>query len=253
MLDTLQSLLGVQPDSSPSVIDGVLREHVKSLCPDDYNETLPYLAKLMSLPVDNEVDAAIRGLGPQGLKTGTFRSVQTLLRSLARRRGPLVIVSEDLHWADPTSLDLLERLLDLSDSAPVIFVCVFRPDTEHRCWSIMETATRRFRHRHIDLRFEPLSATEVAHLVGSYLQQDELSVGLGERIRDHADGNPFFVGKIIQSLIANDVIVHDQATNCWRVTQTAPQSRSVAPVSVSGLPICNQVIYADCKDAIYKR
>ena len=43
---------------------------------------------------------------------------ETLIESVARQQGPLVVVCEDLHWADPTSLELLEQLLALTDRAP---------------------------------------------------------------------------------------------------------------------------------------
>ena len=58
---------------------------------------------------------------------------------MPRGQQPLVLVCEDLHWADPTSLELLERLLPLTDRAPLLIVCVFRPEREHRSWQLRET------------------------------------------------------------------------------------------------------------------
>ena len=232
-LDTLRCLLGAHPEDFPSSIDDVLREKVRTLCPDNFGDVFPHLAKLMSLPLDHEVETAIRGLGPQGLKTGINRAVQTLIGNLARQRSPLIVVCEDLHWADPSSLELLEQLFTLSSEVPVMFICVFRPDKEHRCWSIRETAARKYRHCHTDLCLEPLSTAEITKLVGSYLQLGDLSGGFGEHIFDHADGNPFFVEEIIRSLIANKVIVRDQVTGDWRAPQSVPQI--AVPDTLSGV------------------
>ena len=79
-----------------------------------------------------------RDLQGESLKAGMFQAVQALVENVARRQ-PIVLVCEDMHWADPTSLELLERLLPLVDRVPLLFLCVFRPETEHGCWRIKET------------------------------------------------------------------------------------------------------------------
>jgi hypothetical protein len=144
-----------------------------------------------------------------------------------------VVVCEDLHWADPTSLELLEQLLSLTDRAPVLFICLFRPETEHGCWRIKETAARQHRHRHTDLWLEPLSAAEGEELVDSLLRVKELPGGLGERILEHAEGNPFYVEEIIRSLIASEAIVWDDTAGCWQAARTVREI--VIPDTLSGV------------------
>ena len=77
---------------------------------------------------------------------------------------------EDLHWADPTSLELLEELLALTDRAPLLLICLFRPETEYSCWRIKEIAARQYRHRHTDLWLDPLSTSESKNLVDNLLR-----------------------------------------------------------------------------------
>ncbi len=216
-LDVLRRLLSVTAEDPPIAVRDVLHEQVEALCPDRFDDVFPYLARLMSLPLADEVETVLNGLGSKGLKFGTFRAVQTLIESTARQRGSLVVVCEDLHWADPTSLELLEQLLSLTDQAPLLFICLFRPETEHGCWRIKETAARQYRHRHTDLWLEPLSATESERLVDNLLHVEELPPGLGQRILDHAEGNPFYVEEIIRSLIDDEAIVWDETTARWQV------------------------------------
>jgi class 3 adenylate cyclase len=172
-LDVLRGLLGVTADSTPDAVHDVLCEQLPLLCPGQVEAVYPYLARLMSLPLRDEDETALRDLEGEDLKAGAFRAVQSLLESAAWRR-PLVVVCEDMHWADPTSLELLECLLPLIDRAPLLLLCVFRPETEHGSWRIKESAARRFRHRHTDLWLEPLSLAESRTLVGNLLSVEAL-------------------------------------------------------------------------------
>jgi predicted ATPase len=160
----------------------------------------------------------LRGLGAQGLKVSTFRAVETLIERAVCGR-PLVMVCEDLHWADPTSLELLLQLLHLIDHIPLLLLCVFRPETERGCWQIKEVAARDYSYRHTDLRLKPLSATESETLVGNLLCVEDLPRALRARILEHAEGNPFFVEEILRGLIDGGIIAHDQAASRWYATR----------------------------------
>jgi len=170
----------------------------------------------MSVPL--EAEAIVHDLEGEKLKVGTFRAVDLLIECAASDR-PLVFVCEDMHWADPTSMELLKQLLALTDRAPLLFICVFRPQTEHGSWRIRETAARLYRHRHTDLWLDPLSAAESETLVGNLLGVQGLPQKLKWHILSHAEGNPFYVEEIIRSLIDSGAIVRDEATGRWGATQ----------------------------------
>jgi predicted ATPase len=89
---------------------------------------------MLSLPLEEEVRAALDDLAGEQLKVGTFRAVETLIEIVAADH-PLIVVCEDLHWADPTSLELLEHLLPLAGRAPLLLLCLFRPERGHGCWA----------------------------------------------------------------------------------------------------------------------
>jgi len=221
-LDMLHGLLGVLPDAPPTDVCDALQEWVRSLCPDDYDGVYPFLGRLLSLPLEEHLGAQLRGLGPEGLKAGTYHAVETLFES-ASRRGAMVLVCEDLHWADPTSLELLARLLRLTDRAPLLLLCVFRPETEHDCWAIKEAAARRYRHRHTELWLEPLSPVESRALVGNLLHVEELPETLRARILERAEGNPFYVEEILRSLLESGTIRRDDAADRWVGTEDADE------------------------------
>jgi hypothetical protein len=66
-----------------------------------------------------------------------FAVIETVLRAASQRR-PLVIVCEDLHWADAASLALLEHVLPLCERYPVLFLCVMRPDVGQPGWRLRD-------------------------------------------------------------------------------------------------------------------
>jgi predicted ATPase len=116
-LDVLRGLLWVTVEDSPVAVRNVLEERVRALCPEQFDDVYPYLGRLLSLPLEADEETMLRGLGAEGLKVGTFRAVETLVECTAQQQ-PLVVVCEDLHWADPTSLELLEQLLALTEALP---------------------------------------------------------------------------------------------------------------------------------------
>jgi oligopeptide transport system substrate-binding protein len=226
----LRALLGVTAEDQPADVRDVLQERVQILCPERFKDVYPYLGRLVSLPLEEEDEVTLRDLEGEQLKAGTFRAVETLLEGVAQQH-PLVIVCEDLHWADPTSVELLERLLALTDRAPLLFLCVFRPQTEHGSWQLRETVARVYRHRYTDLWLDPLSATESETLVGNLLYVEALPPKLKERILSHAEGNPFYVEEIIRSLMDSGAIVQDEATGRWQAT------RDVADIGIPDLQL----------------
>jgi len=224
-LDVLRGLLSMSVEDPLIAVRDALRQLVQTLCPDHLDDVYPYLGRLMSLPLEDEVEAVLRDLEGEQLKVGTFRAMETLIEYAASDR-PLVLVCEDLHWADPTSIELLEHLLALTDRAPLLFICVFRPQTEHGSWELRETAARLYRYRHTDLWLDPLSASESETLVGNLLGVEGLPQKLKWRILSHTEGNPFYVEEIIRSLMDSGAIVRDEATGCWVAT------RDVADIAI---------------------
>jgi predicted ATPase len=214
-LDMLHGWLEMSVEDPPPVVRDALRQRVQDLCPDHLEEVYPYLARMLSLPLEDEVAGRLVAIEPEGMKVLTFRAMERVVESAARAR-PLVLVCEDLHWADPTSLELLEELLGLTDRASLLLVCAFRPYTRHGCWRVRETVARVWRHRHTDVWLEPLSAADSERLVGNLLEVEALPRPLRERILDHAEGNPFYVEEVIRSLINAEAIVQDEVTGYWQ-------------------------------------
>jgi predicted ATPase len=217
-LDLLRSILGMSVEDSPVAVRDALKKLVQTLCPEQADDVYPYLGQLMSLPLEAQDEATVAELEGEKLKAATFRAVATLVECLASER-PLVLICEDLHWVDPSSLELLEHLMGLTDRASLLLLCVFRPNRDHGSWRLRETAARQFPHRHTSLWLDSLSAAESARLVSNLLRVEDLPEQLQSHILGHAEGNPFYVEEVLRSLIDRGAIAQDEASGEWEATQ----------------------------------
>jgi predicted ATPase/class 3 adenylate cyclase/regulation of enolase protein 1 (concanavalin A-like superfamily) len=214
-LDLLRDFLGVSAEDDPLAVRAALRERVHTLCPDDFAEIYPYLATLLALPLEAE-HALPPDIPGQSLRGETFYAVVTLLEHAAQAH-PLVLICEDLHWADPTSLALLERVLPLTARVPLLLLCIMRPEQAHACWQLRQKASTQPHYR--DVWIQPLSSEDSAALMENLLRIEALPPALRVRILAHAEGNPFYVEEIIRALMDDGAIVYDTDSEQWRATR----------------------------------
>ncbi len=217
-LDIIRALLGRTADDPIETVQQSLLAHIDTLGPEYREKIYPYLARLLSLPLDNESAARLKGINGETLQSGTFLAIETLIREMAHHK-PLVIIGEDLHWADSTSLALLEQIFALTQEVPLLIIAILRPEREHGCWNLREIAATQYAACHHEAWLDPLSSTESDQLIGNLLQVEELPAELRERILRHTEGNPFYMEEIIRSLMDNGTIIYNTATGCWRATR----------------------------------
>jgi ABC-type transport system substrate-binding protein len=123
--------------------------------------------------------------------------------------GPVAVVLEDLHWADTTSLQLLERLLPDTESSALLLVLTLRPERDHPAWRLKEDAARELPHRTTEIALEALSGDAGLDLLSSLVGAGTLPEEMEGRILEHADGNPFFLEELVRSLADAGSLVRD--------------------------------------------
>jgi predicted ATPase/class 3 adenylate cyclase len=126
------------------------------------------------------------GAAPPG---ETAWAVRRLFEALARKR-PLIAVFEDLHWAEPTLLDLLEYVAESSSGFPILLLCSARPELLERRPGWAEQPT----HRLVDL--EPLPTADACELAAQ-LAAEQLGQPALARIVERAEGNPLFLEQLV--------------------------------------------------------
>ena len=156
-------------------------------------------------------DAAFnfKEMAPRQVRVELHASWRSFFSALALDR-PVVVLVEDIHWADPAMLDLLEDLAD-KVHGPVVFVCPARPEltSKRPTWG---GGRRSFS----SIFLEPLSTSDASRLVDMLLTVADFPSAVQEKILDRAEGNPFFLEEIVRQLIDAGHIVRVQ--DRWRAS-----------------------------------
>ena len=164
------------------------------------------------LAADDEAESVVEHvLGAVALSASAGSPEETawafrrLFEAVARER-PLLLVVDDIHWAEPALLDLLEYLLSFSSGAPLLLLCLARADLfEARpSWS----APRRGAHTVV---LDPLAAEESEALVERLLLEHELPASTRERVHTAAEGNPLFVEQLVAFYASAEAAGHAEA------------------------------------------
>jgi len=150
-------------------------------------------------------------------------AVRRLLEAVARDR-PLVVMLDDLHWAEPTLLDLIEHVADWSRDAAILLCCLARPELlEARPgWGGGKLNAS-------SLLLQPLGAADSQRLVEHLLGRATLAEGARRRIVETAEGNPLFVEELLGMLIDDGLLVRSDGG--WAPTAdlaTLPVPTSIA-------------------------
>ncbi|HEY1410201.1 MAG TPA: adenylate/guanylate cyclase domain-containing protein, partial [Promineifilum sp.] len=206
---------GLLDSMTPAERYAELQSQVERLIPGRGEELATLLAQPLDLPVPLESADRIRFLEPPALRSMVFEAVATWIEALAIER-PTVLLLDDIHWIDPTSLALLERLLPLTERAPLLLLLAFRPRSGDPSWRFHESASKAFAHRYRRIDLRPLDENHARELVRNLLEIEELPESVRQLILAKSEGNPFFLEEVIRSLLdAGLVVRHGES---WRAT-----------------------------------
>ncbi len=178
---------------------------------DDASAAQARLAELTAeLPDGDRIAAAIGGaigLGGEVVAREEIGwAVRRLLSAQARMR-PLVLVIDDVQWAEPTLVDLLESIAMLTVDASILVLCVARPELldVQPGWAQSVTGSQ-------VLRLEPLAPSAISELVENLTSGDGVEAGLRDRLAQVAEGNPLFLEELIATLVEDGVVRNDHGT-----------------------------------------
>ena len=200
LIDLLNRTLGIEESDPPELV----REKIDSGLNffEHSEEVVPYIGSLYNFEY-----AQMERINPE---TWRLRLQKAFLEILIRmaRRAPTIIFLEDLHWADPSSLELIRFLLK-DFRYPALVICVYRPSltllSNQQIANLGESYT--------EIRLEDLSPAETEAMVGSLLKNDQLPLELKRFVREKAGGNPFYLEEIINSLVESESLITEK--NQW--------------------------------------
>jgi predicted ATPase/class 3 adenylate cyclase len=168
------------------------------------------LARLLSIPLDERHPAPEES--PQRLKERTFAAVTRRLAGLSRQ-APVLMVFEDAHWSDPTSIELLDSLIEHVPELPVLLVASFRPDF---------TASWFGRAGVSLMALNRLGRQDAARLATQVTLAGPLSLSLLDQIVTRADGVPLFIEELTKAVLEAPEL--DAASSALMVPDTLQAS-----------------------------
>jgi hypothetical protein len=171
------------PDQRLADLEGTLR--LIGLDPAEY---APLVAPLVDIPLP-PVRAA--NFPPEEMRRRQLAAMTNLVLAGARSQ-PVILAFEDLHWADPTSLDLLRALAERGAQAPLLLLATARPEFRAP-WSL--------RSHHIVISLSPLDRAGVAQMVGEISARHTLSKEVVEGVTERTGGVPLFVEEVTRLLL----------------------------------------------------
>jgi class 3 adenylate cyclase/tetratricopeptide (TPR) repeat protein len=215
-IDLLRRYFGFPSDLTGAEQFEWLKSKLELIFPSDRLELASFLATMLGLPLSGEDADRVRFLDPAFLRLKIFTAVFQLIERLALAQ-PVVLYLDDLHWADQSSLALLQSLLPLTDQAPLMILAAFRPRMQEPSWAFHEMAIRDYSHRYHNIPLTPLDESQSRQLVASLLEVEDLPNSVRLKILEKAEGNPFFLEEVVRSLLDRGLIVRQD--NHWRATQ----------------------------------
>ncbi|MER3458208.1 MAG: hypothetical protein C4309_05910, partial [Chloroflexota bacterium] len=199
---------------------------------------VPYFTFLLSAgPSSGALPENISHLGPLAVQQQTFIAVRQFLQWEAAKQ-PVVLLLDDLHWADELSRGLLISLLDLSERLPILFLCISREGDESDTLSLIRRAAQMRVPEHTTTMYlEPLSDEDCGRLIDHLLSNPALPSVLRQGIISRARGNPFFVEEILRMLIDRGQLVRSpvRADVAWVLAPGAAETVDGVPGTIGAL------------------
>jgi predicted ATPase len=230
--DLLRNLLGSSAGMSPAELGQHLHAQLKASLPGQSAELYPYLAHLFDLPLNDDDKQRITYLSGAMLHERNLQAVQQFIIGQAAQT-PLALIWEDLHWADPSSLELLETILPLAQQHPLLLVLVYRrPIKGSKIWHFRQRVSQSDNNAmHHTINLPPLTQADSHRLLQNLLGDDALPENIRQAIVDKAEGNPFYLEEVIRSMIHSGALTRTNG----RWTASTRLDQITLPDSLQGV------------------
>jgi predicted ATPase/class 3 adenylate cyclase len=184
------------------------------------NKFTPYIGSLFALTYPE-----IEGVSPEYWKNKLWESIQAILSALIDK-GPTIVCFEDLHWADTSSIELFKHLLK-STSPKALFICTYRSHFTFFDSDLPDDLKDHYRETHL----KDLATIEAQEMLKSLLGTQSTPTELYEVVWQKAEGNPFYIEEVINSLIESEILTRDNGN--WKLTRKITEAD--IPTTIQGV------------------
>lgn len=222
ILDLMRRHIGITNEQSIEEQKSALRRHVATDFPAE-PQVYSVLAQLLALPMSDADTELLKGLKGEEFRTRFFSIIEQRLMALSEKQ-PVILLLEDLHWADQSTIDLLANVLPLIKRTRLTIINVSRSRHEPATlWTKLNPVLEDYREHLIEVPLQSLTVDASRTLVKELLGGFELPEFLATEILDKSEGNPFFLEEVLRSLIEAGGLVLEGSK--WTVTSLTGTSR----------------------------
>ena len=216
----------VNEEDSETDVHRKLFSAIAAVTPEEVTEIFPFVSTLMGLNLTGREAERLRGMTGEALQKLILKSIRDLLTRVTQDT-PILVVMEDLHWADITSISLLETVFRIAETQPVVFINLLRPGYPDTGDSLLSTTMEKYPDLCFLIRLDALDEQMSETLIQEILPPPALPPLLRRKIVERSGGNPYFIEEVVQSFIDEGTILSENDTHSFtkRIEfQTIPQT-----------------------------
>jgi class 3 adenylate cyclase len=210
LIDLLNRVLKIEEGDPPSKVKERVDSGIENLV-GKKESIVSFVGSLYSLRYPEVEDVS-----PEFWKSRLQDAIQTILSALAKR-SPTIFLHEDLHWADPSFVELLRKALT-EIRQPAIVLCAYRPTfslfTSHQISIIGKV--------YQEIRLQDLSLSDAEDMLESLLKTESIPSDLKRFVQAKAEGNPFYLEELINTLIESGTLIRDNGS--WKIRRAITES-----------------------------
>jgi predicted ATPase/class 3 adenylate cyclase len=195
VIKVLEDLFGLAREHSPEEKLEKLENALTSCNSPTLEEALPLLASLLTLPFPPDHPKLAQT--PDRLRQKTLEAVLNVLLQAAEQQ-PILFILEDLHWADPSTLELLGLLVEHTPTVQIMELLTFRPEFQPQTWV--------FRDHVSEIRLEPLSREEERLLIEHLLNGESLPLEVYWELLAKTEGVPLYIEELVRLVLESDQV-----------------------------------------------
>ncbi len=182
-----------------------LENSIRSLFNEETGEVLPFIAALMGFRLKGDYEKRIADISSEALSKLIQKSMRELILK-GSEVNPIVFIIEDLHWADQSSIELLQSLFRLAENNRLLFICTLRPNYHETGDKMISAIKERYAGFYTEIKLESLNVNDCLLLLENLLKMKSLPEKIKESVLKNTEGNPFFIEEVIRSLIDDNII-----------------------------------------------
>ncbi|MDQ7816859.1 MAG: protein kinase [Melioribacteraceae bacterium] len=204
VIEILKKWAHINETDDENIAFSKLENSIRRLFNEEADEIIPFIATIMGFRLSGDYEKRVKEVSGDSLNKLIQRSMRLLVLKGSELK-PVVFIIEDLHWADQTSIELLQSLLRLTENNRILFVSTFRTTFQEISEGFLSGIKAKYPLCYTEIKLNPLNGRDRELLLQNLLRT-ELPVQLKNSVSKITEGNPFFIEEVIRSLIDDNII-----------------------------------------------